>query len=96
MYMDELELEGNNSDGHEDDLLDVNCDEIEGIIDDEIINSPLMRGVTTDGASVMTGKKSGVQARFKKLCNMNMLGSHCIAHIFQLALKDVMEKSRIC
>ena len=49
---------------------------------------PLLVGVTTDGASVLTGSKTGVQKRLKDLCNAHMIGTHCMSHRLQLAIKN--------
>ena len=44
---------------------------------------------TTDGASVMLGKKSGVCVRLRELCpGGSMLILHCMAHRLELAYKD--------
>ena len=50
--------------------------------------SPLLVGITTDGASVLTGNKTGVQKRIKDLCNKNIIATHCLSHRTQLAIKD--------
>ncbi|XP_070549146.1 zinc finger protein 862-like [Ptychodera flava] len=41
--------------------------------------------LATDGATVMTGTKSGVATRFKKSVNPFMLSNHCLAHRLALA-----------
>ncbi|CAI5476524.1 unnamed protein product [Closterium sp. Yama58-4] len=44
-------------------------------------------GVSTDGASVMTGKKNGVVALLRKRCPW-LVAVHCVAHREALAAKD--------
>ena len=42
-----------------------------------------LTGIATDGAAVMTGKKSGVVQRLKEICPY-ILSTHSIAHRFAL------------
>ena len=57
------------------------------------IKVPLMVGVTTDGASVLMGSKTGVQRRLKDACNKYMIGTHCLSHRLQLAMKDCWDEN---
>ena len=50
-------------------------------------NHPLLASITTDGANVLRGKRSGVSARLRSLCNKLLLYSHCVSHRCQLELK---------
>jgi hypothetical protein len=47
-----------------------------------------LMGISTDGASVMIGSKSGLCTRLQKYCPY-MLQFHCSAHRLNLAFKDV-------
>ncbi len=47
-------------------------------------------GFTSDGASVMTGSKSGLAERFKGL-NPFCLAFHCVAHKLALACASLMK-----
>ena len=47
----------------------------------------LLVGMTSDGANVLTGRKSGVQKRIKNKCNKNIINVHCMLHHLQLAVK---------
>ena len=54
-------------------------------------------GVGTDGASVMTGCKSGVvtrlrEAQKKLIPGSSLVGIHCYAHRLELAFKDALRK----
>ena len=55
-------------------------------------NHPLLGSITTDGANVLRGKRSGVSARLRSLCNKLLLHSHCVSHRCQLELKKTAEK----
>ena len=48
--------------------------------------------VTTDGANVLRGKRTGVSARLRSMCNKLLLHSPCISHRCQLELKGIAEK----
>lgn len=48
-------------------------------------------GLSCDGASVMTGCKSGVRAILEKDCS-SIFTIHCMAHRLELGLKDVTKK----
>lgn len=48
-------------------------------------------GLSCDGASVMTGCKSGVRAILEKDCP-SIVTIHCMAHRLELSLKDVAKK----
>lgn len=48
-------------------------------------------GLSCDGASVMTGCKSGVRAILEKDCP-SIVTIHCMAHRLELSLKDVTKK----
>ena len=50
-----------------------------------------MRGFGSDGASVMTGRKNGVSALFRKEIK-NLVSVHCICHRLALSGKDASEK----
>ena len=54
-------------------------------------NHPLLVSITTDGANVFRGKRSGVSARLRSLCNKLLLYSHCVSHRCQLELKKTAE-----
>lgn len=47
-------------------------------IDTENATPPLLVSVTTDGANVLKGRRTGVSARLRSLCNKLLLHSHCI------------------
>ncbi|KAK9972414.1 hypothetical protein ABG768_025721, partial [Culter alburnus] len=44
----------------------------------------------TDGASMMTGTRTGVLSRLRG-SNMHVLGIHCMAHRLELAFKDAIK-----
>ena len=46
-----------------------------------------LKGLATDGASVMTGKKNGVATKLKEL-NPVLISVHCICHKLALACTD--------
>ena len=48
---------------------------------------PLVVCFTSDGASVLTGTKSGVNVRLRERCNHMMLNAHCVSHRCHLGLK---------
>ena len=48
---------------------------------------PLLVSITTDGANVLRGKRTGVSARMRSTCNQLLLYSHFISHCCQLELK---------
>ncbi|CAI7862361.1 unnamed protein product [Closterium sp. NIES-53] len=50
----------------------------------------MLVGVSTDGASVMTGSKGGVVALLRKRCPW-LVAVHCVAHRESLAAKDAAE-----
>ena len=54
-------------------------------------NPPLLVSVTTDGANVLKGKRSGVCAWSRSLCNKLLLYSHYVSHRCQLELKKTAE-----
>ena len=54
-------------------------------------NHPLLVSITTDGANILRGKRSGVSARSRSLCNKLLLYSHCVSHHCQLELKKTAE-----
>ena len=54
------------------------------------LNLERLTGFTSDGASVMVGKKSGVAARLKQV-NPALLNVHCICHRLALACTDSNE-----
>ena len=56
---------------------------------------PLMVGITTDGASVLLGTKNGVQKKLKDLCNKHIIGTHCLSHRVQLAIKDAWKENPV-
>ncbi|KAH3790825.1 hypothetical protein DPMN_169033 [Dreissena polymorpha] len=51
-------------------------------------------GFTSDGASVMMGKRTGVAARLKEI-NPVLLNVHCICHRLALACTDSSAPARI-
>ena len=55
---------------------------------------PLLSGFTSDGASVLTGQKSGVNVKLRQKCNYFMLNGHCMSRRVQLALKDTDKKCK--
>ena len=55
---------------------------------------PLLSGFTSDGASVLTGQKSGVNVKLHQKCNYFMLNGHCMSHRVQLSLKDTAKKCK--
>ena len=52
------------------------------------IQATKIRGQGYDGASTMSGKKSGVQLRMRATCSPKALYIHCRAHTLQLALVE--------
>ena len=58
--------------------------------------SPLLVSITTDGANVLKGKRTGVSARLRARCNKMMLNSHCVSHRCQLELKTTGKKCKLC
>ena len=57
-----------------------------------IENSALLVGLTSDGANVLTGKKSGVNVRLREQCNNLMLNGHCVSHRCQLHFKKTVQR----
>ena len=55
---------------------------------------PTLVGFASDGAAVMTGRRSGVATRLKKH-QPAMISVHCCAHKLELAYKQSMEKEAI-
>ena len=55
-----------------------------------------MFGFGSDGASVMTGKDSGVAKRLRDLVGPQLIAIHCIAHKIALSAKTVCESSDLC
>ena len=53
----------------------------------------MIRGQAYDGASVMSGHVSELQARVKELCNSKALYVHCCAHNNNLILINVASNS---
>lgn len=53
------------------------------VLSDKEMDTDDMVGLSTDGASVMTGVHKGVAARFKEL-NPMIISNHCMAHRLQL------------
>ena len=53
---------------------------------------PILIGMASDGASVLSGKKGGVQAILTKEVNSHMVYIWCISHCLQLSLKDALKK----
>ena len=56
----------------------------------------LLFSFASDGASVMTGGKSGVAVRLVAAFNLHMLTCHCIAHRHALACASAAEGNAIC
>lgn len=86
---------GFESDGEDELLFDQMVDETRMTPVQLDSTQPLMVGITTDGASVLTGRRNGVQKRIKDLCNPNLTATHCLSHRLQLALKDAAEEIKI-
>ena len=53
---------------------------------------PILIGMASDGASVLTGKKGGVQAILTKEVNSHMVYIWCISHCLQSSSKDALKK----
>ena len=53
---------------------------------------PILIGMASDGASVLSRKKGGVQAILTKEVNSHMVYIWCISHCLQLSLKDALKK----
>ena len=49
------------------------------------INRRLIVGLATDGAPVMTGRKSGVGVQLREKCSSYLVQVHCVAHRLALA-----------
>lgn len=63
-------------------------------LDDEFLGKHLI-SIATDGASVLTGKTTGVIARLK--CNFpNIQSIHCLAHRLELAVHDSLREVAGC
>ena len=88
------EDEGNETTNHE--VHDItegeDYEEITNAFEDNTSPSPLLVSITTDGANVLKGKRTGVSARLRAQCNKMMLNSHCVSHRFQLELKSTGKK----
>lgn len=54
-----------------------------------------LNGLCTDGASVMTGKTTGVATRLKEL-NKHLARIHCICHKLSLACCDTNDEIHTC
>ena len=50
-----------------------------------------MVSLATDGASVMTGRKTGVEVQLKS----KFPQTHCIAHRLNLAVSDSIKKNKL-
>ncbi len=67
---------------------------LEAGLDDEYLKSHLIC-LTTDGASVMTGRESGLITRLKK--DYTLLESiHCLAHRLELSVNDALKSVTGC
>lgn len=68
-----------------------NADALTSLIKDELQQCGLsltnLKGLVTDGDSVMTGKKNGVATKLKEL-NPVLISVHCICHKLALACTD--------
>ena len=53
---------------------------------------PLLVGMASDGASVLSGKNAGVQALLTKEVNCHMVYVWCISHRLELSLKDTLKQ----
>ena len=53
-------------------------------------NKPLLVGITTDGARVLTEKNLAFHKRLKEKCNKILLSTHCLPHRMQLSLKECL------
>jgi hypothetical protein len=49
-------------------------------------------GFASDGASVMLGENNGLLQKFKAWKGKNIYGIHCMAHMFQLAIRKPMDR----
>ena len=75
-------------------LLTTEADQIFGVIKDVLLRINLRiedaRGQCYDGASIMSGSKSGVATQFK-LLNKKCLYTHCYGHALNLAVGDAIK-----
>lgn len=65
--------------------------ELLGMLRDMGLDLSRLGGVSTDGASVMVGCKSGVVTRLRELCP-GILATHCIAHRLALSCGEAADK----
>ena len=56
------------------------------------VKQPLLVGMASDGASVLSGKNAGVQALLTKEVNCHMVYIWCISHRLELSLKDALKQ----
>jgi len=59
---------------------------------DEVLQSRLI-GVSSDGASVMTGRQEGALVHMKKSLQAHFLSFHCLAHRLELAVHAAVQSS---
>jgi hypothetical protein len=62
--------------------------EVLAVLDDWEISEESVSSMSTDGASVMQGKISGVCTLFHERHNPSCIGIHCVAHRLNLCCKD--------
>ena len=56
------------------------------------LSPPLLVSVTSDGANVLKGRRTGVSARLRSTCNKLLLHSHCVSHRCELELKSTAKR----
>ena len=61
------------------------------VLNEHDLDTSMMVGLATDGASVMTGVNKGVATLFKKK-NSRLIAVHCMAHRLQLACEKASHK----
>ena len=88
------EDEGNETTDHEAHAIteEVDYEEISNAFEDNTPLSLLLVSITTDGANVLKGKRTGVSARLRARCNKMMPNIHCVSHRCQPELKTTGEK----
>ena len=66
--------------------------EVLHVLSDKKILLDKLTGIATNGAAVMTGKKSGVLQWLKEICP-NILSTHGLTHRLALSCSGVSDKS---
>ena len=77
------------SDMHELDASAI-TDEIASVLGKQGINVKQCIAQCYDGASVMSGRRSGVQARFREIVGSGCIYIHCYAHRLNLVVVDLL------